>query len=72
MKKLINFGGNILGIHTTPNWSQSTMIDKFISKLNQIKKYNPEGFKEFQKDLYVLIVVRVFSEHIRLHFMLYH
>ena len=49
MSRVIDFGGDILGIATTPNWTKSDTFSKFFYKLNMIKKHNPEGFKEFQK-----------------------
>ena len=30
-------------------------LDAHISAIEQVKKYNPEGYKEFQKDLYKTI-----------------
>lgn len=33
----------------------TTALDVYISYINQIKKYNPEGYKEFLKDLYKII-----------------
>jgi len=55
IKNIVNWGGNFLGFYISPNWSQMDILERFIAKIDQIKKYNPEGYKEFQKDLYVLI-----------------
>jgi hypothetical protein len=55
VKKIIDFGGDTLGIRTTPEWSQSDAFEKFYTKLRRIRNFNEEGYKEFQKDLYVLI-----------------
>jgi hypothetical protein len=55
IKNIANWGGNFLGFYISPNWSQMDILERFVAKIDQIKKYNPEGYKEFQKDLYVLI-----------------
>ena len=46
---ILSFGGVKI------NWSSDTLLPIFSNKIEQIKKYNPEGYKEFQKDLYKLI-----------------
>jgi len=38
-----------------PGWDQGSLLSNFYYKIKQIKKFNPEGYKEFQKDLYILI-----------------
>ena len=55
IKNIANWGGNFLGFYISPNWSQMDILERFVAKIDEIKKYNPEGYKEFQKDLYVLI-----------------
>lgn len=55
IKSIINAGFNIINTQISPGWEQGSLLDTFYRKIENIKKYNPEGYKEFQKDLYVLI-----------------
>lgn len=54
---ILSFGG------VRVNWSSDTLLPIFSNKIEKIKKYNPEGYKEFQKDLYKLITS--FKEKLR-------
>jgi len=55
VKNIINFGFDFLGFRISPGWEQLNQLGKFAAKIEAIKQYNPEGYKEFQKDLYKLI-----------------
>lgn len=55
IKSIINAGSNILHFRISPGWEQGSLLNQFYNKIEKIKKFNPEGYKEFQKDLYVLI-----------------
>jgi hypothetical protein len=49
MRKVMQFGEAILG-DVVPY-----QLSKFTASLEMIKKYNPEGWKEFHKDLYLTV-----------------
>ena len=55
VKNIINFGADFLGFRISPLWNQLDSLGKFEAKIEEIRKYNPKGYKEFQKDLYKLI-----------------
>jgi hypothetical protein len=50
MKKVVRFGEELFGQNV-----HNYQINHFINSLVLVKKYNPEGFKEFHKDLYSTI-----------------
>jgi len=51
IKNIASFGGSFL----SPGWEQQNLLGMFATKIALVKQYNPEGYKEFQKDLYKLI-----------------
>ena len=55
IRKIADWGGWFLGINTNPGWDSRSTLTNFHSNIEQIRKYNPEGYKEFQKDLYKTI-----------------
>jgi hypothetical protein len=55
IKNIINLGSTLTNLQISPRWEQGDLLNQFFYKIEQIKKFNPEGYKEFQKDLYVLI-----------------
>jgi hypothetical protein len=57
IRNIADWGGWLLGQgHTTdPGWASRNTLVAFYSKIEKIRKYNPEGYKEFQKDLYKTI-----------------
>jgi hypothetical protein len=48
MTKIIDFGSSLIG-------GPESSLDTYSRYLSLIKKYNPDGFKEFHKDLYLTI-----------------
>jgi len=50
MRKVTQFGEELFDMELT-----GYQLNHFIASLNMIKKYNPEGWKEFHKDLYLTI-----------------
>jgi hypothetical protein len=55
IRKIAKWGGEALGIATVPGWSSMDLSTQFHNKIQYVKYYNPEGYKEFQKDLYKTI-----------------
>jgi hypothetical protein len=55
IKNIINLGSEITNLQISPRWEQGNLLNQFFESIELIKKFNPEGYKEFQKDLYVLI-----------------
>lgn len=55
IRQIADFGGNALGIATHSNWESMNSLIRYYSQINLIKQHNPEGYKEFQKDLYKII-----------------
>lgn len=55
ISKVISFGDAILGNFFTGGRMNDKEMDQYVYFLNKIKQYNPEGWKEFHKDLYLTI-----------------
>lgn len=55
IRKVADWGGYLLGAHVNPGWDSKGILKQFEWKIDSIRKYNPEGYKEFQKDLYKTI-----------------
>ena len=52
IKNAINIGGEIANYNTVPKWDSMRTLDRYLFKLGKIKRYNPEGYREFLTNLY--------------------
>ena len=52
IKKVIDIGGKMQNIFTIPDWDSMNTFTRYYTKVQKIKKYNHEGYKEVLKDLY--------------------
>jgi len=52
IKGVISIGGEISNRNTVPQWDSMDTLQRYYNKTQLIKKYNPEGYREFLKDLY--------------------
>lgn len=52
IKDVISIGGEISNRNTVPQWDSMDTLQRYYNKTQLIKKYNPEGYREFLKDLY--------------------
>ena len=52
IKDVISIGGEISNRNTVPQWDSMNTLQRYYNKTQLIKKYNPEGYKEFLTDLY--------------------
>lgn len=68
ISKIIDIGEKLFG-RITPSWSQRNLLYDFSFKISLIKQYNPEGYKEFQKDLYKQI--EEYKDYIKIKYMGY-